>query len=170
MEGVKRSIRQGLYQVSTDLCLFAVGGFKTTFHLFIYVGKKRFDKFMSIPFFRKNVLEAAPLAILPNLRSLKLSTASASATAKLTELEVPKKNAHNGPWPREFKRHLKVRSMCSDTLLVLLDNTGDTSLQVELRAFRASWLRSTQYLVGRPRKHGSAVLKDIQQSVQPTDT
>jgi len=40
MEGVKRSICQGLYQVSTDLCLFAVGGFKTTFHLFIYVGKK----------------------------------------------------------------------------------------------------------------------------------
>ena len=60
--------------------------------------------------------------------------------------------------------------MCSDTLLALLDNTGDTSLQVELRAFRASWLRSTQYLVGRPRKHGSAVLKDVQQSVQPTDT
>lgn len=48
---------------------------------------------MSIPFFRNNVLEAAPLAILQNLRSLKLSTASASATAKLTELEVPKKKA-----------------------------------------------------------------------------
>lgn len=53
--------------------------------------KKRFDKFMSIPFFQNNVLEAAPLAILQNLRSLKLSTASASATAKLTELEVPQK-------------------------------------------------------------------------------
>ena len=146
MEGLKRSICQGLYQVSTDLCLFAVGGFKTTFHLVIYVGKNRFDKFMSIPFFRRNVLEAAALAILQNLRSLKLSTASASATAKLTELEVPQKKAPTMAHGHENSNIISIWGRCVQIRCLLCWITQVTlpcKLSYELFVPRGCVLRNT---------------------------